>query len=274
MRRPDRCRPRFPAWTHGGEPGHFPDLHNRFITHLGEASNAVLPPPYFAAIANRVPVEESERRSTDANVFEATGLERPPTGSSGGVATLSGPGLLTIPAEAPADEPMEEAFLEIQSSPGGERLVTAVEVLSLSNKGAGTSNRAAYRQKQRELRAAGVNLVEIDLLRAGRHTTLAAERELQRAAAGYVYHTSVFDAAQPTDVTVAPVRLPDRLPTIPIPLSAGVFVSVDLQPVLDRCYDAGLYARRVQYADPCDPPLIADQQTWADGILRTKAPRA
>ena len=148
-------------------PAIFPDLHNRFITHLSEALNAVLPPPYFAAIANRVWVEESDRRvEPDANVLKPQGANGHPAASSGGgVAALAGPGLLTIPAEAPADEPMEEAFLEIQATPGGERLVTAVEVLSLSNKGAGSSNRAAYRQKQREFRAAGVNLVEIDLLR-------------------------------------------------------------------------------------------------------------
>ncbi len=255
-------------------PALFPDLHNRFITHLSEALNDVLPPPYFAAIANRVWVEESERRiEPDANVLKPPGANGH-AGPTGGVATLTGPGLLTIPAEAPTDEPLEEAFLEIHSSPGGERLVTAVEVLSLSNKGTGTSNRIAYRQKQRELRAAGVNLVEIDLLRAGRHTTLAAEVELQRAAVGYVYHACVFDAAKPKDVTVAPLRLPDRLPNLPIPLSAAASVSIDLQPVLDRCYDAGLYARRVRYADPCEPPLTADQQAWADGVLRARGLRA
>ena len=75
-------------------------------------------------------------------------------------------------------------------------------------------------------------------------------------------------------MTVAPVRLSDRLPSLPIPLSAGTSVSIDLQPVLDRCYDAGLYARRVHYADPCDPPLTADQQAWAEGILRARGLRA
>ena len=63
-------------------------------------------------------------------------------------------------------EPMTETFIEIIDVGSGKRVVTVIEVVSLANKLPGDS-RDKYRQKQEELRAGGVSLVEIDLLRAG-----------------------------------------------------------------------------------------------------------
>ena len=42
-------------------PAIFPDLHDRFATELSTAINAVLPGKYYAGLASRVWVEESER---------------------------------------------------------------------------------------------------------------------------------------------------------------------------------------------------------------------
>src|SRR5581483_484958 len=63
-------------------------------------------------------------------------------------------------------EPATETFINIVESGPGHRLVTVIEVLSLANKLPG-DGQAQYREKQRELSAAGVSLVEIDLLRRG-----------------------------------------------------------------------------------------------------------
>jgi Protein of unknown function (DUF4058) len=261
-------------WLEG--PGVFPDLHDRFITHLSEALNALLPAPYFAAIANRVWVEMTERRvEPDVNVLKPPGsIGRPTVDDAEGeaaIALLPELGLLTIAADGLPDEPMEEAYLEIHAAPGGEHLVTAVEVLSLSNKAVGSDGRAAYRQKQHEMRESGVNLVEIDLLRGGRHTTLVPEAGLRQAAGVFDYHACITLAARPREFRVARVRLADQLPRLPIPLlSDAPPVVIDLQPVLERCYDSGLYARRVHYDRPCEPPLTPEQQSWAEGILRAK----
>jgi hypothetical protein len=149
--------------------------------------------------------------------------------------------------------------------------VTAIEVLSISNKLAGSDGRAAYRQKQLELREANVNLVEIDLLRGGRHTTLVPEKGLHEAAQAFDYHACIYFAFEPDRFQVAAFRLGDRLPRIAVPLSPDKQpLVVDLQPVLDRCYDMGLYSRRIRYSQPCDPPLTPEQQAWAEAILREK----
>ena len=56
---------------------------------------------------------------------------------------------------------------------------------------------------------------------------------------------------------------------IPIPLTPDVSAAhIDLQAVLDRTYEVGLYARRTRYDRPPDPPLTPEHQAWAEGVLR------
>ena len=69
----------------------------------------------------------------------------------------------------------------------------------------------------------------------------------------------------------AAIELAQRLPEIPIPLTPEVpAVGVELQPAFDRAYDESLFARRVKYDRPPDPPLTPEQGTWADAILKAK----
>jgi hypothetical protein len=47
---------------------------------------------------------------------------------------------------------------------------------------------------------------------------------------------------------------------------------VDLQAVLDRCYDAGLYVRRARYGEPPPKPTLSlKRAAWVESILRAKA---
>ena len=178
-------------------------------------------------------------------------------------------GMLAAVAE-PIMEPCVQPYLEIVSA-DGDRLVTAIEILSKSNKSAGDPGRLAYQQKQQEFRLGGVHMVEIDLLRAGQHVTAIPKDELQSLAGSYDYHVCVTVVGEPTHFYVKPIQLMNRLPTIVIPLDPGVSpISVDLQPLLDRAYDTGRYSKRAKYAQPCNPPLNTQQQTWAETILRDK----
>jgi len=173
-------------------------------------------------------------------------------------------------ASAPVAEPWEEPYLEIYSD-RGERLVTAVEVLSLSKKKAGDGGRTSYQQKQGEFRLGGVNLVEIDLLRSGPHTTAVPLAQLQKLTGEFDYHVSVTVAGSPTRYFARPIKLKERLPIIQVPLDPGVpLVRIDLQPLLDRAYDTGRYRQLARYSRPCDPPLTPEQQAWAESILRAK----
>jgi hypothetical protein len=249
-------------------PAVFPGLHNGLVMYLEEALNAVLPPGYVATNDSRVYVDPELHRVPDVGVL---GPESPPPGGpASAAAVLTGVGLLAAETE-PVSDPIEEWYLAIRSA-DDERLVTAVEVVSPSNKKPGEDGRTSYRQKQGEYRASGVNLVEIDLIRSGAHTTAVSEARLRAVAGPCEYHVCVMVASNPREFYVAPIRLTDRLPVIAVPLDPGTDpVKVDLQAVFDRCYDAGRYRMRAKYdtREP-DPPLAPEQRAWAEAVLREK----
>jgi len=62
------------------------------------------------------------------------------------------------------------------------------------------------------------------------------------------------------------------LPTIGIPLlPEHQPVSLDLQAILDRCYEAGPYRRNVRYREAAIvPPLSPERTAWAMQLLREK----
>lgn len=264
--------PGMDPWLEGR--GVFPDVHNRFIAEFSAALNAVIPPPYFTAIGTRVVIEgDAPDRfvEPDVDILKPPGANgsHGPAGG-GGVVTADAVEVTPVTVHVPRDE-FTEWLLEVRTGEGDEQLVTTIELLSRSNKRAGGEGRAEYVRKQREMRERRVNMVEIDLLRGGAHTTVVPLAAAVRKTGPFDYHVCVYRPDQPEDLQVYPIRLPQRLPTVVVPLAPGSpGVTVNLQVVLDRCYDVGLYTRRVTYPKPCDPPLAAEQQAWAEGVLRAK----
>ena len=63
-------------------------------------------------------------------------------------------------------EPITEGFIEIVDVKSGHRVISAIEVLSPSNKRSG-DGQTLYLDKRNDMKRAGVNTVEIDLLRGG-----------------------------------------------------------------------------------------------------------
>ncbi len=250
------------------DPAIFPDLHDRYIYWLSDFLNGLLPPPYFTAMASRVWIETSYRKTGPDIVL------RPNDGrgtEAGGVALASAPSKPVI-VHVPHDV-RRETYVEIYVQPGGERVVTNLEVLSLTNKTPGEHGRDLYKKKQAEVLDGKVHLVEIDLLRGGKHTT-AVPLDLARAQAGlFDYHVCVHRFDNIEDFVVYPINLGARLPSIEIPLlPEDRPVTIDLQAVLDQCYDRGQYARRVRYRERQPiPPLTAAQQAWADEVLKNAA---
>ncbi len=251
------------------DPAVFPDLHDSLIGELRNAINAQLPPPYYASSASRVWVEPSQRHvEPDVDVLRP---ERPGSGTAPsppvGTAVARPPVVVRIPREE-----HRERYLDIYAQPGRERLVTTIEVLSPSNKSNSGEGRGLYLQKQREVLGSKVNLVEIDLLRGGQHTTAVRLEDALAQAGPFDYHICVRAFEEPDDFVIYPISLGERLPVVAIPLLPGDgSVSVDLQPLLDRCYDTGLYERRVRYAERAPvPPLRPEQATWVEQVLRDK----
>src|SRR5262249_13162389 len=136
----------------------------------------------------------------------------------------------------------------------------------------GDHGRDLYVQKQREVLRSEVHLVEIDLLRAGTHCTAVPLEPALAQAGPFDYHVCVHRFDRFDEYVVYPIQLAARLPILAIPwLPGDADVRLDLQAVLDRCYDTGLYSRSVNYRTLTTvPPLTPDQVTWAEQWLRTR----
>jgi len=239
-------------------PALFPGLHNRLISLLSESLQALLPPPYFAEIGERVWVEVSQRFiEPDTRVFHRVRAS---------VAAGDRSVMVTVP-----HDDRREPFVEIRTvCDEGERLVTAIELLSPSNKTPGERGREPYLRKQREVLDSTIHLVEIDLLRGGVHTTAVPLEPLTAQVGSFDYHVSVHRLDRFEDYVVYPIRLAEPLPEVEIPLLPGDSdVRIDLQALLDRAYDTGPYRRRVRYAEELPvPPLRTEQAEWVRMKLR------
>jgi hypothetical protein len=247
-------------------PAIFPGVHDRLIAYLSETLQGCLPAPYYAEINERLWIDASDRPiGPDVDVLRGD----QPSSEPGGVAIatdVAQPILITVPVEE-----RRETYLEIRTPlEDRERVVTTIEVLSLTNKTPGPRARTLYLQKQREVLDSDTHLIEIDLLRAGHHTTAVPLDRLRREAPPFDYHVCVHAFDQLGIYAVYTIRLAQRLPSIVVPLLPGDgTVTIDLQAVFQRCYDTGPYRRRVRYEPPrVVPPLSAEQLEWTTKLLR------
>ena len=189
----------------------------------------------------------------------------------GGVG-LAPPPVRTEPVivTVPSDE-FREPYVEIRTAGDGrEELVAVVEVLSPANKRRGRRGRALYRRKQREVRGAGKHLIEIDLLRAGAHTTAVPIEWVEARRGGFDYHAVVSPGDEPLRHEVYAWPLREPLPELRIPLLPGDgSVVLDLQAVLSEAYDRGGHAVRIDYSNlsAVRPPLAPDDAAWAAELL-------
>jgi hypothetical protein len=251
---------------------HRGDMHLSLISYARETLQISLPRDLRARAGERVFVESENGHARevypDVRVYErATRDTMPmlPTTDSSGVALVE-PLIVPIP-----NEPKTERFIEIREAGTGGRVITVIEFVSPANKKKG-DGRKLYLQKQNELRAAGVNSVEIDLLRRGKYTLAVPE--------GYLppeyrtpYRVCIWRAVHPIQYEVYRVPLRERLPTIRIPLrETDDDVPLDLQALVERAYDTGGYDDLDYELDP-DPPLKSRDAQWADALLRERGLR-
>ncbi|QDV32245.1 DUF4058 family protein [Tautonia plasticadhaerens] len=250
----------------------WPGLHQGFMTFLWSALNEGLPDRYVANLNERLYIDDPNRAIVpDAAVFERSSPGGRPWGNPGaaGAAVLDPPWLVDWPAEE-----IREGFVEILPAREPDRVVAVIELLSPSNKAAGSTGRASYQAKQAEILGSPAHLIEIDLLRDGEHTVAVSRHQLARRGR-YHYLTCLNRGSGPrwrSEVWARTIR--DRLPRIAVPLlDDDPDLVLDLQPLLDRCYDAGAYGRRIDYAAEPVPPLTRADAEWVDALLREEGRR-
>lgn len=255
-------------------PTFFPDLHDRLITHLSEALQGQLPNAYNAVIGSRVWVETS-RRSIEPDIHVVKNNGASPAEANGGGTTLATttrtkPVVITVPHDQFRETRVEVFYGAFDN----ERLVTVIELLSLTNKTPGEQGRELYLRKQCEILESKVHLVEIDLLRGGWATT-AVPHDLAIAQAGpFDYHVCIHRFDQLENYFVYPILLTEPLPEIAIPLLPGEKeIPLDLQALFQRCYHSGPYRRRLRYQEELlMPPVRPELAEWLQQLVTQKHP--
>ena len=245
------------------------DIHTSFIVYARDQLNEQLPGDLQARVEEQVCVDlrkdEGRRVYPDVQIVEEPDPRGGPAVAAGGVAVAEP---LVIPV---SDEPPTQRHLEIIDSSDGERVVTAIELLSRANK-IGDAGRRLYRRKQQDYLAGGVNLVEIDLLREGRFV-LAMRESLIPEASRTPYRVGIRRVSSPEHAEFFAMPLREPLPSIRVPLRPqDRDVVLQLQPLLEACYRHGRYGN-INYRQRLHPPLNPDDEQWLDVLLREKGLR-
>lgn len=240
------------------DPDVWSDFHTTFITTFRRQLHAVLPPQYVARVDRHVWVQEPDDERLllgRPDVYAAT-----PAEAEGGAATATIADPFTVEL---AVQPSEGSrYLRIVDAKS-RRVVTVVELLSPSNKTSGP-DRTAYLTKRNDYLARRLNLVEIDLLRAGQRMPMGAPPPAQ-------YYVLVARAARMPHAGLWAVSLREPLPPIPVPLDPSVpEVTVDLQRCLSDSYDEGRFAQDIDYVEPPVPVLHEPDATWARELLAAR----
>jgi hypothetical protein len=243
------------------EPDVWRGVHARLISCASDLLQPQLRPlGFYVDIDERIWLEEPQR----AVYPDLAVIRRPmqPARERGGVAVLEADEPVLVRAVSPSE--VRETFLQVFDLKG-RRLITQIELISPANKAAG-HGRDQFIAKREELQAAGVNVVEIDLLRSGPPVVDLPASAL--AALRPWHYLITVRRKGSSDHEVYPVVLQNRLPRIRIPLTNEVSdVVLDLQSALDRAYDTGPYPERIDYGQPAVPPLLVEDDAWAAKIL-------
>jgi hypothetical protein len=215
---------------------------------------------FFVEVEERIYIEEAERQVLpDLAIIESPRRER--SKASGTVLQADEPVLVSIVSEPE----IKERFLQVFDT-GSRQLVTQIELISHTNKSK-KHGRKQYLRKRKELKRSGVNVVEIDLLRAGEPVVDLPMKSFKQAQPCDYIASTVRQGHAKREAY--PILLRERLPRIGIPLREGFSdIVLDLQAALDHVWDHGPYPDRIDYeADPV-PPLSPEDNAWADQILR------
>lgn len=247
---------------------HWRDVHTALMIYARDAIQDHLPGDLLARVEEGVSIDLGESlrgAAPDVQVVELPG------------STAWAPELeatVTVVAEplvVPVSLPHTDRHITIVDAGSGNRVVTAIEFLSPSNKIPGP-DRERYLRKQQDYIDGGVNLVEVDLIRAGIFSMAVPVGSINQ----YFrtdYQICVRRVTRPEEAEVYRAPLRERLPIIRIPLRpTDRDVTLDLQALIDQCYRRGRYWAIDYRADPV-PLLSLPDATWADELLRAAGSR-
>jgi hypothetical protein len=242
------------------DPKYWGGVHTKLIGSINTVLNRELPEGYFADIEEHIwlQTDESEDRELlgKPDVFLMKGNGKSRNGTSGGIAVFEP----TTHAVLPAARRKTQKYVKVLA-PDHFTVVTAIEILSPTNK---SSGRTQYLAKREEYFAARINLVEIDLLRDGERMPMG-----RPTAPGGDYYFLVSRSFCFPEIDVWQFTTRDKIPPIPIPLKErDGDIALNLQESVEDMYDLSRYAQRIDYSLPPVPPLRSTDAAWAAELLK------
>ena len=237
------------------------DFHSDLASEIRAELNAQIRPAYFARLTPYITYEVVEiARSRLQGIRPDVGvmLRELALPYAGAAAVLDAPVESIVKMEAP----LELLSVEIYHA-ADEYLVTAIEILSPVNKQPRHAAYRDYRRKRQELLRSDAHFIELDFLRAGERSPL--ERPVP-AAPYYVFLSRV---GQRPFISVWPIPLSGRLPTIPVPLAgADPDALLNLGQIVASVYERGGYDAQIDYRQPVPSLALSDgEAAWVDQLL-------
>lgn len=237
-------------------------VHASLIVAIKNTIQGQLPADLWAQVDDGL-IDESLLAIPDVQVVERhSETEVESTQSSVAVATQ--PTTISVP------RPRKDRHIVILDTSSGNRVVTAIELLSPSNKLPGP-DRLAYLRKQQAYLDGGINLVEIDLVRAGRFSLTADEDSIPELVQS-TYRVCVRRASKPGLADLYRISLKDPLPVVSIPLRAEDADVLNLQSLIHQFYIDGRYWK-IDYTRDPNPAFEPAEREWVYELLRAAGRR-
>ena len=215
----------------------WPGFHFRLAAMLAEQAGPLLPDNYRIELLSR------------NEIAEPFGL--PPD--------LPSKDAAAIPVRMPRE--VRVTWLRVEAAPN-RQVVTIIEVLSPTNKAPGEGRRR-YIRKREAILAAGVNLVEIDLLRRWEPMPLETPPPASD------YRILVCRAWQRPDALLYPFTVRQPIPPFPLPLlpsddgSDDAEPEVSLGPIIAGMHHTARYTQVAAYENPPpEPAFPPETQQW------------
>lgn len=243
-------------------PDLWSEVHHRLISAIASSIFPHLPPTYRVAIEKRVYTQVPED-SILVGIPDVSVLSQRPTSMPTAAPTLTLPQTTeqSLTVTLPIPEEIREGYLEIRDMATGA-VITAIEVLSPTNKRAG-KGRNAYLSKRETILGSTTHLVEIDLLRES--TPMPIIENLPRSH----YRILISCSEQRPKGSLFSFNLPQSIPVIKIPLRpADIPPELNLQTLLEDLYEEARYDLAIDYNIDPIPALSESDRAWCQAILR------
>ena len=237
------------------------DVHAKFLVYACDQLNTELPPDLHARVDERLAVEAEEDKNKARTYLPDVAITEPWDRPAGPVLGRQGMGAAV--AEPIIVDTGQQVLRHVEIVDSRAHVITAIELLSPSNKEEAAAQ-VHWGIKRLDYLRGGINVVEIDLLRSG-GWVLPDRSLLKPLPPGRVFHyICVTCPPRLSRHEFYVVSLRERLPAIRVPLRrTDPDVALDLQILVDQCYERGRYDSLLDYTKPPHPPLPDEEVAWA-----------